>query len=178
MVWIDLHISLNSLIWMFIPTFMIHDMEEIVFVESWMNKHYETARLAIPKPFRRGFDSFRNIKSSQFAVAVALELIIFIPTTFAAADDHRYLFFIGFNAILLIHVFTHLSQSILFRKYTPGVVTAVFVTLPYTVYLFQRLSEMDILNWSLLNNGLSVGVFLLPLVILGHLIGKRIVPKW
>ena len=95
MTWIDFHISLNSLIWLFILTFMIHDMEEIIFVEGWMNKHYESVRLAIPKPFIRGFDFFRNIKSSQFAVAVVLELIIFIPTTFVAAEDHRYLLLLG-----------------------------------------------------------------------------------
>lgn len=177
MTWIDLHISLKLLIWLFILTFMIHDMEEIIFVESWMNKHYESARLAIPKPFRRGFDFFRNIKSSQFAVAVVLELIIFIPTTFIAAEDHRYLFFIGFNAVLLIHVITHIFQSILFRKYTPGVISAGFVTLPYTVYLFHRLVEAGILNWGLFNNSLDIGVLLVPLVILGHLIGKRIIPN-
>lgn len=77
----------------------------------------------------------------------------------------------------MIHVITHLFQSILFRKYTPGVITAVFVTLPYTVYLFHRLVEMDILNWELFSNSLNVGVLLLPLVILGHLIGKRIIPN-
>ncbi|MEW9702184.1 HXXEE domain-containing protein [Paenibacillus sp. SI8] len=175
--WLNEHISLHSLIWLFIVTFMIHDFEEIIFVERWMNKNHASARLALPKPLRRRFDSFRNITSSQFAVAVALEFIIFIPTTIMAADFHYFLLFIGFNAILLIHVFTHLFQVFFLRMYTPGVVTAVFVTLPYSVYLFYRLAEIGVLNWSLFLNSLNVGLILLPLVIFGHIIAKRIIPN-
>lgn len=154
--WLNTNISLNSLIWLFIVTFMIHDFEEIIFVERWMNKNHASARLAFPKPLRRWFDSFRNITSSQFAVAVALEFIIFIPTTIMATDFHHFLLFIGFNAILLIHVFTHLFQSLFLRMYTPGVVTAVFVTLPYTVYLFYRLADIGILNWAMFSNSLNL----------------------
>ncbi|REE67304.1 uncharacterized protein with HXXEE motif [Paenibacillus taihuensis] len=175
--WLNTHISLNSLIWLFIATFMIHDFEEIIFVERWMGRNYLSARSALPKPLRRWFDSFQNIKSSQFAVAVALEFIIFIPTTIMAADFHHFLLFIGFNAILFIHVFTHISQSLFLRMYTPGVITAVFVTLPYSIYLFYRLSDLGILNWVMFSNSLNVGVILLPLVFFGHIIGRKIIPE-
>jgi hypothetical protein len=174
MQWLNTHISLTSLIWLFIATFMIHDLEEIIFVERWMNKNHVIVCSVIPSPLRRWFSSFQSITSSQFTVAVALELIIFIPTTILAADFHSYLLFIGFNAVLLIHVFTHLFQSLILRMYTPGVVTAIVVTLPYTLYLFYRLADVGILNWAVFTKSLDVGILLLPIVIFGHLIGKRV----
>ncbi|NRD78055.1 HXXEE domain-containing protein [Bacillus sp. BRMEA1] len=175
--WINSHLSLNSVIWLFLASFMVHDFEEIIFVESWMSKHYEKVSLVIPKLFRKGFESYRNIKSSQFAAAVAIEFVIFIPTTILAADFHHYLLFIGFNAVLMIHVFTHLFQSLLLRMYTPGVATAVVVVLPYSIYLFYRQNQAGILNWQVFNNGLDVGIILLPLVLFGHSIGRRIIPN-
>ncbi len=177
MQWLNSHIHLNSLIWLFIAAFMIHDFEEIIFIESWTSKHYEAVYLLLPKPLRRGFRLFRNIKSSQFSVAVALEFIVFVPVTLLAADFHHFLFFIGFNAILLIHVLTHLGQSIFFKMYTPGVITALFVTLPYSVYLFFRLYEAGILDWTLLNHSLDIGIFLLPLILFGHTVGRKLIPN-
>jgi hypothetical protein len=174
MQWLNTHISLNSLIWLFIATFMIHDFEEIIFIERWMSRYHVIVCSVLPKCFRRWFNSFQSIKSSQFSVAVALELIVFIPTTILAAEFHSYLLFIGFNAILLIHVFTHFFQSLILRMYTPGVVTAIVVTLPYSVYLFYRLADMGILNWTVLSNSLVVGMILVPVVIFGHFIGKKV----
>ncbi|WP_160297230.1 HXXEE domain-containing protein [Paenibacillus sp. IHBB 10380] len=45
----------------------------------------------------------------------------------------------GFNFLLLIHVFTHLTQSIYLKCYTPEVVTGLLITLPYSIYLFYRM---------------------------------------
>lgn len=174
--WFNEQISLNSLIWLFFAAFMIHDFEEIVVVEKWMKRNHGLVRSALPKPLRRRFDSFQHITSAQFAVAVALEFIMFIPVTWMAAEHHSFLFFIGFNAVLFIHVFTHLFQSIYLRKYTPGVVTAVFVTLPYSVYLFYRLAELNMLTWWSFIQSLAVGLILIPIVMLGHIIGKKIIP--
>lgn len=150
---------------------MIHDFEEIIWVESWMKKHFEIVHAAVPKPLKKDFESFRGIQSAQFSVAVALEFVLFIPVTWLAGDYGHSLFFIGFNVILFIDVFIHLAQSLFLKLYTPGVVTAVFVTLPYSVFLFYRLFKACLADWGSLLISLPAGIPLLPLVLLGHKLG-------
>jgi hypothetical protein len=173
--WLDSVIDLHTLIWLFPVFFMIHDFEEIIWVESWTEIHVETLYATVPKPFKRVVKSFHGMKSSQFAVAVALEFIIFLPVTLMASDFHHYLLFIGFNLILFLHVFTHLGQSLLLKMYTPGVVTAVFVLPPYTFYLFHRFAHAGILHWGNAWISLLAAMPLLPIILLGHRLGKLIV---
>ena len=81
--------------------------------------------------------------------------ILIVGVTFAAVFLEFYLPYLAVLAVFLLHVFTHLAQSIVLRMYTPGVVTAVLIALPYSLYAFYRLlqenvvSEADI-GWSLL----------------------------
>ncbi|GKS10276.1 hypothetical protein YDYSY3_12760 [Paenibacillus chitinolyticus] len=172
----DDYFSLNTVVWLFLAAFMIHDFEEIIFVESWMNRNYERLRPLIPGPGQKLFKDMSNVKSSQFAVAVLVEFILFVPVTYLAAERGIWALFIGFNALLFVHVFTHLGQSILLRSYTPGVVTAVAVSLPYSVYLFYRLLRDGAATWQDLLTCAPLGLLLLPVVLAGHKLGKKVVP--
>ncbi|WP_433944937.1 HXXEE domain-containing protein [Paenibacillus sp. SN-8-1] len=166
---------MNSLIWMFLAVFIIHDFEEIITVEPWMKKNYSQISALIPKPLENVLKKFSTIKSSQFAIAVLIEFVVFVPTTYMAAEYREYGLFLGFNVILFIHVFTHLLQSIFLRRYTPGVVTAIFLILPYTVYLFYRFVDDGLVSLSgIWESGLA-GLIILPIVFLGHLIAGKII---
>ncbi|MFE6795916.1 HXXEE domain-containing protein [Paenibacillus chitinolyticus] len=162
----DDYFSLNAVVWLFLAAFMIHDFEEIIFVESWMNRNYERLRPLIPGPGQKLFKDMSNVKSSQFAVAVFVEFILFVPVTYLAAERGIWALFIGFNALLFVHVFTHLGQSILLRSYTPGVVTAVAVSLPRD----GAATWLDLLTYA------PLGLLLLPVVLAGHKLGKKVVP--
>ncbi|MEY9091635.1 hypothetical protein ABH899_000234 [Paenibacillus sp. RC84] len=172
----DDYLSLNAVVWLFLAAFMIHDFEEIIFVESWMNRNYARLRPRVPGPGQKLFKDMSNVKSSQFAVAVFVEFILFIPVTYLAAERGIWALFIGFNALLFVHVFTHLGQSLLLRSYTPGVVTAVAVSLPYSVYLFYRLLRDGAATWQDLLTCAPLGLLLLPVVLAGHKLGKKVVP--
>ncbi|MFS0839746.1 HXXEE domain-containing protein [Paenibacillus sp. 1P03SA] len=173
---IDDYISLNSVVWLFLAAFMIHDFEEIIFVEPWMKKNYKRLRPRVPGPWQRLFQEMSGVTSSQFAVAVFVEFILFVPVAYLAAERGIWALFIGFNALLFIHVFTHLGQSVLLRAYTPGVVTAVMVVLPYSVYLFYRLLRDGAATWQDLLVCAPSGLLLLPVVLAGHKLGKKVVP--
>jgi hypothetical protein len=52
------------------------------------------------------------------------------------------------QAILFFNAFVpHLVATIRFRLYSPGVVTAVLITIPFSIYLFQRAFAEQILTW-------------------------------
>ncbi|GIO54815.1 HXXEE domain-containing protein [Paenibacillus cineris] len=175
---IDEAVSINSLIWLFLAAFMIHDFEEIITVEGWMRRNYDQVSRIVPDRAGRILKDFSNITGSQFAVAVFFEFILFIPFTYLAAEHRWMLLFTGFNTIMLIHVFTHVGQSIYLRRYTPGVVTAVLVTLPYSMYLFYRLLDAGLVYGSVLAWSIPVGAAtVLPVVRIGHQCARRIAPN-
>ncbi|BDH63735.1 hypothetical protein MTP04_38650 [Lysinibacillus sp. PLM2] len=173
---LDQSISINSLIWLFLVAFMLHDFEEIIRIEPWFRKHHKKIFNNVPKRFHKNLRLLSNVTSSQFSVAVCVEFIVFIPFTFLAAEKEIYLMFLGFNSVLLLHVFMHIGQSLVIKMLVPGVMTAVFITLPYTIYLFYRLLSENLVEISDILISSIFGLILIPIVLLGHKIGERLIP--
>lgn len=169
-------VSVNTLLWLFPVFFMLHDFEEIIFIESWWKKYGHAVLPKLPSALQPRVMKMAGMTSGQFAVAVMLEFIVFIPITYAASERGVYLLFLGCNAVLFLHVFTHVGQSLYLRRYTPGVVTAVVFALPYPAYLFYRLTQEGIVTWPDIGLSIPFGILLLPLVLAGHELGRRIVP--
>ncbi|OAB45532.1 hypothetical protein PGLA_03185 [Paenibacillus glacialis] len=165
----------STLVWLFIVAFMLHDLEEIIWVEVWIKKNRNHVIRVVPTRLKKQLEKMFNITSGQFAFAVLLEFIIFIPFTFLAAEQGKFFIFLSFNTLFLIHVFTHVGQSIYLKMYTPGVVSAVIITLPYSLYLFYRLISEGLVTWGEVLLSIPVGLMLLPIVLLGHELGRRFV---
>ncbi|WP_077211955.1 HXXEE domain-containing protein [Bacillus dakarensis] len=174
---LDSSISIHSLIWLFLVAFMLHDFEEIIRIEPWYRRHYDKIISRVPKNLQGRIQSFSKITSSQFAVAVCIEFIVFVPFTFLAAERGNYLFFLGFNAVLFLHVFMHIGQALYVKMVVPGVVTAVMITLPYSIYLFYRLLNENLVTMMDVLKSLPVGLLLIPIILLGHKMGEKLVPS-
>ncbi|WP_079908956.1 HXXEE domain-containing protein [Paenibacillus sp. 32352] len=155
--------------------FVIHDLEEIIWVEPVIKKHRKTILSRLPNGLKTKAEPMLDITSSQFAVAVWIE---FIPLTFViylAAERGEYLGYLAFITIFFIHVFTHLGQSLLLRIYTPGVVSAVLVVLPFTSYVLYRMTNESLVSWNEVFVSIPFGLILIPIVLAGHKIGKKLV---
>jgi hypothetical protein len=168
-------VNIQSLMWLFLAAFIVHDFEEIIFVESWMRNNFIRVKSRLPKKFGGLLAEFSTITSSQFAIAVWIEFIFLTAATFLAVDYQNYIFFVGCNAVLLLHVLTHLGQSIYLRMYTPGVVSAVLVTFPFSIYLLYRLIHEGYVSSIEVIMYLPFGLILLPIVWWGHKIGKKMI---
>ena len=70
--WLDPHISIESLSWLFLAVFMIHDLEEIIWVEPWFKRNYTKVSDALPHTVQSMLSSMSGITSSQFSVAVGI----------------------------------------------------------------------------------------------------------
>lgn len=173
---LDEWISIPSLIWLFLAAFMLHDFEEIIRIEPWFRKHADIVYPKIPVWFRKNFRELSQMTTPQFSFAVCLEFIIFIPVTFWAAERGSYLPFIGFNVMLLLHVFMHLGQALYLKMVVPGVVTAVLITLPYSLYLFYRMLDENLVNMVDLLRGAPFGLLLVPIILVGHKWGEKLIP--
>jgi hypothetical protein len=132
-------ISFERLLWL-VPVFLtIHNIEEAPLMESW----YKRLPMKIPLAITR----------RQFVIAVTfITLAGFGLTYFGVeylANHTGYRLVLGIQAILLVNAFVpHIAATIRFRLYSPGVVTAVLITLPFSYYLFRRAFEENILGWT------------------------------
>ena len=76
-------------------------------------------------------------------------------------------------AIFFVYVFGHVGQSLFFRAYTPGVITAVLVVLPYSLYGFHRLFAANLIDSNGFTTLVLVGALLfVPLVLAASQVGK------
>lgn len=153
--WLNTNIDMISLLWLLPVCFMFHDFEEILTVESWGKKNGPSINAKLPRAMRNMYSSMMAMTTKKFATDVLFVYILIVTVTVAAVFFSFYLLFVAVLAIFLLHVFTHLGQSIYLKLYTPGVVTAVLIALPYSLYAFYRLFETETvsradLGWSLL----------------------------
>ncbi|KAB7709085.1 HXXEE domain-containing protein [Bacillus aerolatus] len=136
-------LPLRAVLWLFPLVFLIHDMEELVLIESWMENH----RGMLAEKLHLGGWNLQGVlwTTPRFAIAVTVLLGLICIASYCAArpgataKDRKW-FVIGITALFL-NVFTHLAQTALFHSYTPGVVTAIAVVLPYTLYTYGRLLQ-------------------------------------
>lgn len=153
--WLQIHMDVISLLWLLPVVFMFHDFEEILTVEAWGNKHGPAITASLSPALRKRMAPMMGMTTRDFAMDVLFVYILIVGVTFVAVFLEFYWPYLAVLAVFLLHVFTHLAQSMVLKLYTPGVVTAVLLAFPYSLYAFYRLlhegivSEADI-GWSLL----------------------------
>lgn len=117
--------------------------------------------------------------TTQFAVAVAFFLLLFVLVTAGAALSRRRGFWLYAYATLLgvlfLHVFTHLAQAILFGGYVPGLVGAVAAIIPGALYIYKRLFEARLLTLKQAAVTALLGLALfIPGAMLAHGLGRML----
>ncbi len=132
-------LSFDRLLWLVPIFFTLHNLEEAPFMESWSKR--------LPLKIHP------TVSTRQFVIAVTvLTLAGFIVTYLGVeylGNTTGDLLVLGIKAILLFNAFVpHIVSTIGLRIYSPGVVTAVVLTLPFSYYLFQRALAENILSWN------------------------------
>jgi hypothetical protein len=130
-------LSFDRLLWLVPVLLAVHNLEEAPFMESWSKK----------LPFKFPF----SITTRQFVIAVTFLTIAGFLLTYVALEylenEAGYLIILGMQAILLFNAFVpHVATTVRFRLYSPGVVTAVLLIIPFSFYLFRRAFHENILN--------------------------------
>lgn len=167
---LDRTVGLETVIWAFPVAFLIHDGEEVLTAERFWREHRD--RLPLPGGItRRG-----KITTAAIGVGVGYEFILVCLTSLLAARSRRpgraMNLFTAALAVLFLNVFTHLGQTAWLRAYTPGVVTAPLVALPYTLYAFHRLFQAGLITPRSFARAMAAGALLgIPLVLSAHLVG-------
>ena len=131
--------SFDRLLWLVPVFFTLHNLEEAPFMESWSKR--------LPLKIHP------VVTTRQFVIAVTiLTLAGFLITYFGVeylANSTGYLIVLGIQAILLFNAFIpHIAATVRFHMYSPGVISAVLITLPFSFYLFRRALDDNLLSWN------------------------------
>jgi drug/metabolite transporter (DMT)-like permease len=157
-------------IWAGPVVFFIHDAEEILTVAPWLRDH----RAELPMVVR----PFSGITTTEFALAVLLLFLGFLAAAAHGAPRARQgrmsVPFLLVAGAFVANGITHLGQAALLRGYTPGVVTALLVVLPYGVLLGEQLRRSGLVTRRRWVGAIAAGVVLqVPLVVLVLLAVQR-----
>jgi hypothetical protein len=167
------------LIWLLFVAFLCNDGEELLTAEAWIRKNPDKYKFA---PERLRLDPERSL-TAQMAVAIAVVGAAMLTVTVVGArtyttTGHLHPLFIAALALILLDGVKHILLSIGLRGYSSGVVSAVLVQVPYSVYAFQRFFAAGLLTWGEVLRCGVVGVLLIgPLLGLGFALAKRVVPR-
>lgn len=169
-------LELSELVWLLLVVFVLHDLEELIVVENWLVKNKGRVIAKIPGRLKGLIEPSLTMSTAQFAVAVLCIFAVLssaVLLTVLTWEQKTFLpFFLVCLHVLFLHVFTHLGQSILLRTYTPGVVTAAALALPYSMYTYFRLFAAGVVNWPLVAGTLPYVILILPILYGAHRLGQ------
>lgn len=118
--------TLTQFYFLFPALFMLHELEEIIWMPSFVKKlsaQFPDIRfLSYYTPF-----TFNAIVMEQFLI---LLLSLFLSYQFS-----NYTIYATIVIAYIYHVFGHLIQTIVIRKYVPGLLTGIFTSLFSLFYL-------------------------------------------
>ncbi|QRG68902.1 HXXEE domain-containing protein [Brevibacillus choshinensis] len=169
-------LEVTSWIWLLLVVFVLHDLEELIVVESWLQKNKGVVMKKAPRWFKGMIEPSLTMTTAQFAVAVTCifcVLALAVLLTICTWEQRTFLpFFLVCLHVLFLHTFTHIGQSLLLRSYTPGVVTAVALALPYSLYTYSCLFAEDVISWQLVGSTLPYVLLIVPLLYGAHRLGQ------
>ncbi len=117
--------------------FTLHNFEEVLGMEKWTK--------SIPSYIHK------PVTTRQFGIAVLLFSILGFIITYTKiyfqTEKDYYFVITGFAGMIFLNVFLpHLLATILLRKYSPGIITGLFINLPLTVLILNKMTHSQILS--------------------------------
>ncbi|HKQ04120.1 MAG TPA: HXXEE domain-containing protein [Blastocatellia bacterium] len=167
--------------WVLPAAFVLHDAEELATMPAWVASHrsqIETllsavgagdAAAALPTTFARA------------GVAIGCMMIVFVVITAGVwsrpASPVWRVAYGGLLGAFFLHAFTHMAQSVAFGGYTPGVVSAVVIVVPASVFVYRKLTRRGALKRRPTAVASSVALLLfVPAVLLAYTVAAWLAP--
>lgn len=147
---------------LFPALFMLHELEEIIWMPCFVEKlstHFSDNRiLSYYTPF-----TFNAIVLEQF--------LILLLSLFLSYQFNNYTIYITIVIAYIYHVFGHLIQTVVIRKYVPGLLTGILTSL-FSLYYLNPNIPIELFGYSLLTLLVIILNLVLSFVVL-HKMSRR-----
>ena len=169
-------LDLKTLIWLFPIVFIFHDLEEIITIESSMaankNKYPKTNFVEMTLRMRKKLGS----TAAELAVSAAWILLFIsftaVTTAHFSSDGGGFLLFTAILNLFVLQATMHIVQSIMFRGYTPGIITSLFLLIPYCLITYYSLVQYGKMDLHFLFISLPVSLIMILVFLVGNLLGR------
>ena len=111
---------------LFPSLFMLHELEEIVWMPSFVKK------ISIQYPNNRILSYYTPF---AFNFIVLEQFLILMTSLYLSYQFNNYSIYASIIIAYIYHVFGHLIQTIVIRKYVPGLLTGILTSLFSLYYL-------------------------------------------
>ena len=170
------------LYWVLPAAFALHDSEELATMPVWVASHRNDLEVLL---LRVGVADATAILPTTFVrsgIAIGCMFVLFVVVTAGVwCRPASRLWRICYGGLLggfFLHAFTHVAQSIAFRGYTPGVVTAVLVVAPASVFIYRSLTRRGALDRGPTAVAAVVAFLLfVPVAMLAFSVAARLAPR-
>lgn len=122
------------LLWLPCALFVIHDLEEALFLMPWLHRNQKMLALRFPLLSYRILRHFDRISAPIFAVMAAEELALLVAVTVYAQLWGQYTLWLALFLAFAIHLALHLAQWLVVRRYIPALATSL-LCLPICIWL-------------------------------------------
>lgn len=116
---------------LFPSLFMLHELEEIIWMPSFVKK------ISLQTPYKQIFTFYTPF---AFNAIVMEQLLLLMIALYLSYQFNNYTIYTTIVIAYIYHVFGHLIQTIVLRKYVPGLLTGIFTSLFSIAFLKIEIS--------------------------------------
>lgn len=149
--------------------FMIHEYEEIIFVQAWTRQHRAQLRRRFPRVelflSRQGLF---ECSTATFAASTAYEFLLLSGITFFAVAQELYTWWFACFVGHTFHLLLHLMQGLFYRRYLPFLLTSL-LSIPYCIYTFISFQKAHLLSVKQMLLWAGVGIGMMAIVLFSAL---------
>ncbi len=135
---------MRGVAWGLLVAWIVHDLEELLTMPSWSQRAPAQIRAVLPQVPDAVLDKLPTSRAEVTAAIGLTGLVMAAAAASGARTGGSSKFFqaslVGFG----LHAGTHLAQSAVLRRYTPGLVTTPLVVIPYSVWAWRRLKRSGV----------------------------------
>ncbi len=134
---IDRSLTFKQVLWLIPIILTLHNIEEALTMPTWVMANLPLIKENLPIAIDIHFTPTQLLLSLLLATVVPF-IVAIVCVDGEKRSKKLYLLFL-LQAIVLLNVFIpHIAASVRMRQYNPGVITAVCLNLPFSLYVFRR----------------------------------------
>jgi hypothetical protein len=151
-------IAFRTIVWLGPLAGIVHNLEEFPAIVEYGQRHLSSFGIAFP--------SARELLPAV-VLADVLPLLAALLAVTGPRGSWRWLPLFVVQAGIFANAFSHIGQTLVFRDYSPGTITAVVLSIPINGYLFRRAYAEGWLSLRQLGAAGALGAVGMPPAILG-----------
>jgi Protein of unknown function with HXXEE motif len=134
--------NIQVLMMMFPVVFMLHDFEELCFLESWIRKNADSLRNTL---IGKNWLTLEGYSTSAIGIGIMMMFLFVSITSIVSVIFDLNALFAAAMIVFAIHNLFHIIQPILLRRYIPAMGSAL-ITLPYPLYVLRSMNSLNLLG--------------------------------